>query len=233
MFLRLFAVVGTVLLLFVGCQNMNEEGRRDTDKRDNTVQPTRYDDHNRSRQSDQRNRMDRDQSQNIDDRNINRVRNERDQDQANNEYDIAEEAAEEITDKLDEIDRSYVLTTRNNAYVAVTLDRDHRDQGDASKDNQSRMDDDKRGVADNEKTRNNRDNTDRRGEDHVSDELKSEIADIVRSVDDDIDNVYVSSNPDFVDLTNSYINDVNAGHPVRGFFDEIGDMIQRIFPQNR
>ncbi|SRR5690625_617830 len=70
-------------------------------------------------------------------------------------------------------------------------------------------------------------------ENDLTQDIKEEISDIVRSIDDDIDNVYVSTNPDFVDLTNDYITDFNEGRPIRGFFDQIGDMIERIFPQNR
>src|SRR5699024_11579587 len=69
--------------------------------------------------------------------------------------------------------------------------------------------------------------------DRLTDDVKKEISDIVKSVDDDIDNVYVSTNPDFLDLTSNYANDMNNGHPVRGFFDQMGDMVERLFPQNK
>jgi len=42
--------------------------------------------------------------------------------------------------------------------------------------------------------------------------------------------VYVSTNPDFFDLTNGYIDDVNRGEPVEGFFDQFSNMIERLFP---
>lgn len=236
--LRIFTIVITAALLLVGCQNTNQEGRRGGD-RDLTIQPTRSDDQNR---------MNTDRTnQNFDRNNIDQVRNDRgrtNESRQNNEYSIAEEAADRITDELDEIDKAYVLTTRNNAYVAIMLDNDHRDGRDNAQGNDRREETDRgvndranqqRGTADNQgsQTRNITNSTDNQGDDHVSDDLKRKISDIVRSVDQDIDNVYVSTNPDFVDLTNSYINDVNAGHPVRGFFDEMGNMIQRIFPQNR
>src|SRR5690625_1034146 len=69
--------------------------------------------------------------------------------------------------------------------------------------------------------------------DDVTDEVKNQIADIVQDVDNNIDNVYVSTSPDFMDLTENYVNDMNDGKPVRGFFDQIGNTIERIFPQNK
>ncbi|MDC3413596.1 YhcN/YlaJ family sporulation lipoprotein [Aquibacillus sp. 3ASR75-11] len=65
----------------------------------------------------------------------------------------------------------------------------------------------------------------------VSDKIKSQITDAVKAVDNDIDNVYVSTNPDFVNLTNNYVNDVDNGNPVEGFFQQFGDMVERIFPE--
>ncbi|MCP3026810.1 YhcN/YlaJ family sporulation lipoprotein [Halobacillus sp. A5] len=66
--------------------------------------------------------------------------------------------------------------------------------------------------------------------DEVSDEVEKQITDIVKDTDQDIDNVYISTNPDFVDLTNNYVNDVDNGEPVEGFFREFGEMVDRIFP---
>src|SRR5699024_5034277 len=88
---------------------------------------------------------------------------------------------------------------------------------------------------DGNRDRNNNDggmNTQHTGDD-LTDEVKKEITDIVKSVDNDIDNVYVSTNPDFFELTNNYVDDMNDGEPVRGFFDQFGNMIERLFPQNK
>src|SRR5699024_2827022 len=67
----------------------------------------------------------------------------------------------------------------------------------------------------------------------VTDDVKNQIAEIVQDVDNDIDNVYVSTSPDFFDLAGNYADDMDAGKPVRGFFDHIGNTIERIFPQNK
>ncbi|GIO21597.1 YhcN/YlaJ family sporulation lipoprotein [Oceanobacillus sp. J11TS1] len=118
------------------------------------------------------------------------------------DYNVSKEAAEKITNEMDNIDNAYVLTTDNNAYVGANLDI--------------------------ENDRNNNNNNDSSME--VTDDIKNQIADIVRSVDPSIDNVYVTSNPDFLDLADNYVNDMDNGRPVEGFFDQIGGMIDRVFP---
>lgn len=55
----------------------------------------------------------------------------------------------------------------------------------------------------------------------------------MKDSDQDINNVYISTNPDFVDLTNNYVQDVENGQPVRGFFREFGEMVDRVFPDQR
>lgn len=232
----LFTGLFALGLLF-GCQNpMMKEGREpDTDQRQR-VEPTRFGDDRES--MDRSNRM-------------SRTREERGNRQArdHNRYDVAKEAAEKITSEVDEVDRAYVLTTNNNAYVAIVLDDDRRDRTGTNRRNiQDRTDQGNLGDMDRQENRGtNRTDQSRRGtadndlhnrtfigrDDNISEQLKREVADIVRSVDRNIDNVYVSSNPDFIDLTNNYIDDIDNNRPIRGFFDEMGNMIERIFPQNR
>lgn len=129
-------------------------------------------------------------------------------------YEVAEEAADKITEKVKGIDRAFVITTDNNAYVAANLDNDNGGKnGESNKGN-------------------NRNQSGNNGDD-LTDEVKDEIAKIVQSVDDDIDNVYVSTNPDFLNLANDYADDVDNGEPIEGFFDQFGTMIDRLFPENR
>lgn len=200
------------MLALVGC-NANNNGDNgnngdNTDANDN-VAPTRYND-NADRFTGER------------DGNVNQTRfNDRDgfdnDDNGatnNDRYEVAKEAADRITDEIKEIDRAYVLTTENNAYVAAQLDTDNNNNANANNNN-------------------NGANMDADNGDELTDEVKDRIADIVKSVDDDIDNVYVSTNPDFFDLTNNYATDLNNGKPVRGLFDQMGNMIERLFPQNR
>ncbi|MGG4551312.1 YhcN/YlaJ family sporulation lipoprotein [Paenibacillus humicus] len=60
--------------------------------------------------------------------------------------------------------------------------------------------------------------------------IESRIAQQVKETDPTIKNVYVSTNPDFVEHVNRYVSDVAQGRPVSGFFKEFSDMVQRIFP---
>lgn len=67
----------------------------------------------------------------------------------------------------------------------------------------------------------------------ISTRVENKIADTVRSVDRSIDNVYVSTNPDFVNRVGRYTNDVTNGRPVRGFGKEFGELVNRVFPNAR
>jgi spore cortex protein len=60
--------------------------------------------------------------------------------------------------------------------------------------------------------------------------IKEKIARAVKSVDRDIDNVYISVNPDFYDRMNTYSRDIRNGGTVSGFIDEFSDTIRRVFP---
>lgn len=73
---------------------------------------------------------------------------------------------------------------------------------------------------------------DRMFQDDVSEEVKDQITKIVKDVDNNIDNVYVSTSPDFMDLATNYSDELENGRPVRGLFDQIGNMIDRVFPDN-
>jgi YhcN/YlaJ family sporulation lipoprotein len=63
--------------------------------------------------------------------------------------------------------------------------------------------------------------------------LEDQIANEVRATDPTIQNVYVSTNPEFVDRVKQYVDDVRHGRPVSGFFNELNQIIQRIFPVAR
>ncbi|MCR8632495.1 YhcN/YlaJ family sporulation lipoprotein [Paenibacillus radicis (ex Xue et al. 2023)] len=59
---------------------------------------------------------------------------------------------------------------------------------------------------------------------------EDQIAAQVRAADSNIQNVYVSTNPDFVGRINTYVQDVRQGKPVSGFFNEFSEMVKRLFP---
>ncbi|OKP71437.1 hypothetical protein A3842_23430 [Paenibacillus sp. P3E] len=73
-------------------------------------------------------------------------------------------------------------------------------------------------------------NTGTLANDTMTRELKDKIAAEVRRYDQNIDKVYVSANPDFVERTNFYAQEFRAGHPLRGFAHEFSTMVGRIFP---
>lgn len=61
-------------------------------------------------------------------------------------------------------------------------------------------------------------------------DIESKIAEQVRSTDSNIQNVYVSTNPDFVSRVNNYVADVQHGRPVTGFIEQFSEMVRRVFP---
>lgn len=69
--------------------------------------------------------------------------------------------------------------------------------------------------------------------DEVSKDLEDKIAEKVREADVDVDNVYVSLNPDFVERMNDYGKRINEGEPIEGFFDEFGEAVRNVFPDAR
>jgi YhcN/YlaJ family sporulation lipoprotein len=64
-------------------------------------------------------------------------------------------------------------------------------------------------------------------------QMEDQIAQQVKATDPNIQNVYVSTNPEFVDRVNTYVADVGQGRPVAGFFEQFNEMVSRIFPKAR
>jgi hypothetical protein len=64
----------------------------------------------------------------------------------------------------------------------------------------------------------------------VSSALKDRIANQVKAMAPDIQNVYVSANPDFVSRMQNFANAVSQGHPIQGLVAEFNALVQRIFP---
>lgn len=200
---KLFSFIAVLSLVLAGCMNADDNDNNNQDAKNDNVEQTRY---NNNTGEGMNGNSDYEMRRDV----------QSDQENDNNRYDVSEEAAERITREVDEIDRAYVLTLDDNAYVAVQLDTN-----DANVENKN--------TGNN--TANNTNNVDKG--DELTDEVKSRIKEVVQSVDNDIDNVYVSTNPDFLNLTQNYAEDVEKGEPVEGFFDQFGNMIERLFPQNR
>ncbi|MBE2978827.1 YhcN/YlaJ family sporulation lipoprotein [Priestia megaterium] len=72
-----------------------------------------------------------------------------------------------------------------------------------------------------------------RSKGEVTDRLEKKIADQVRATDSDIQDVFVSSNPDFVERMRDYGNRINEGAPVKGLFEEFTETVRRVFPNAR
>lgn len=200
---KLFSFIAVLSLVLAGCMNADDNDNNNQDAKNDNVEQTRY---NNNTGEGMNGNSDYEMRRDV----------QSDQENDNNRYDVSEEAAERITREVDEIDRAYVLTLDDNAYVAAQLDTN-----DANVENKN--------TGNN--TANNTNNVDKG--DELTDEVKSRIKEVVQSVDNDIDNVYVSTNPDFLNLTQNYAEDVEKGEPVEGFFDQFGNMIERLFPQNR
>jgi YhcN/YlaJ family sporulation lipoprotein len=64
----------------------------------------------------------------------------------------------------------------------------------------------------------------------LTEAMKDKIADQVKAVTLSTENVYVSTNPDFVQRMKGYASDVSNGHPIQGFLAEFNAMVERIFP---
>lgn len=241
-----FAVILSTVLILVGCQgNTSTKNNRTTDN--TSFENTRFNDGTTTRGTGTR---DSDFTQRVRNRNDATGNLNRSTNNTQDRYEVSKEAADRIVEDIAEIDRAYVLTSRNNAYVAATLDnRNETRQSNTAterKNNSTSMnvrntnDRQVKNRTVNEGNANNRgqDNhiTNRRGNmdgEELTNEVKNQITDIVQSVDNNIDNVYVSTSPDFFDLANNYVDDMDNGRPVRGFFDQIGNTIERIFPQNK
>jgi spore cortex protein len=70
----------------------------------------------------------------------------------------------------------------------------------------------------------------RSSRDKLTSDIKDKIARTVKSVDGDVDNVYISINPDFFDHMDRYSGDIRNGRPISGFTEEFSDTLRRIFP---
>lgn len=67
----------------------------------------------------------------------------------------------------------------------------------------------------------------------VREDVEKKISDQVKTTDKRIRNVFVSSNPDFVDRMGDYGDKIQNGEPVKGLVEEFTEMVQRVFPSER
>ncbi|GAB1159047.1 hypothetical protein YWY31_50720 [Paenibacillus illinoisensis] len=69
-------------------------------------------------------------------------------------------------------------------------------------------------------------------DDNTSEEIKGKVAAKIKQFAPNVENVYVSANPEFVDHVESYAKDIRNGKPVSGMIDTFQSMVERIFPTN-
>ncbi|TCS94723.1 YhcN/YlaJ family sporulation lipoprotein [Hazenella coriacea] len=65
----------------------------------------------------------------------------------------------------------------------------------------------------------------------LTDDFKQKIADEARSVDPNLQRVFVSANPNFVKQLNGYVNDFRNGRPIGGIIEGVTNVINRTFPE--
>lgn len=138
--------------------------------------------------------------------------------QADQRIQLADRAAEQIV-KIPGVRQANVLITENNAYVAAILDAPAgtgpnfrtEPRGGAAPDGRTARGSNMR-------------------DEPLSPQIKNAIADKVRQAVPGIQNVYVSTNPDFVDRVNNYADDLREGRPIEGLWEEFSEMVQRVFP---
>lgn len=134
----------------------------------------------------------------------------------NTRVEMSEEIAEQVAD-LSEVARANVLLTDENAYIAVVLANNAEQQTEKNVNKRNRADGMNRMF---------------NQTDEVTDQIKDKIANEVKSVNPDVNNVFVSANPDFMERMNGFVDQVQDGRPIRGFINEFNTLVERIFPTN-
>lgn len=228
---KILVASSLAIVMLVGCNTTGTDDETSMEERRTKVEQTRYNEGN----SDNRNRGE----------NNRRMTNDEDKNErnTNERYDVSKEAADAITREVPEVNSAYVITMGDKAYVAAMFDDDK--DGDTNRRNKNTNRNDDTSKNDPDTNRNNRNMSDEDNREHnrtddgmgdsgqLTDDIKKKISSVVRDQDDSIKDVYVTTNPEFSNLTSDYMDEVDAGNPLGGFFQQFGDMIERLFPQNK
>ncbi|MDR6224997.1 YhcN/YlaJ family sporulation lipoprotein [Desmospora profundinema] len=67
----------------------------------------------------------------------------------------------------------------------------------------------------------------------MTNKVKDQVSKRVRQTDPNVDRVFVSANPDFVDRMGDYTRDIQQGRPIAGLADNFMEMVERTFPAAR
>lgn len=138
---------------------------------------------------------------------------------------------------LPEVKSAYVVATESNTYVAVRLKDNYQTTIDRKQTaNQTTAEpppagDIISGITGNSYDLKNPQAADMPSSNDVPAEIKQKIVAKVRSLSDpSLHHVYVSANPDFRTILESYTFDVNRGKSIAGAIDDFNILAQRIFP---
>ncbi len=131
------------------------------------------------------------------------MNNDRTGENGEGHMEVAKEAADKVTE-LDEVESANVILTDTTAYVAVMMNKDADiEEGEG----------DTSGM--------------------LPKELEDKVAAKVREAHQNVDQVYVSLNPEFVDRMKDYGKKIDEGEPIEGLFEEFGEAMRNVFPNAR
>jgi len=146
------------------------------------------------------------------------------------------EASRAIAHKLTEIDAiqsSSVMLTDYSAYVAVSLDK-----GGLSMQSQAQSHNSPQQIgrthlglfSKDGAAAGKRMSSMSTGEDKLTEELKAQIAAMVKELRPNVQHVYVSANPEFAGRMAAYMKDDEMGYPVQNYIMEFNGLVERVFP---
>lgn len=73
-------------------------------------------------------------------------------------------------------------------------------------------------------------NMDRNAEGQITRDLKDRIERVVKRVDDDIENVSITADPDLLTRIRNMFEDIDEGNPIEGFANQFEEILRRITP---
>ena len=73
-------------------------------------------------------------------------------------------------------------------------------------------------------------NMDNEAEGQITRDLKDRIERVVKKVDNDIDNVSITADPDLLTRIRNMFEDIDEGNPIEGFANQFEEILRRITP---
>lgn len=145
----------------------------------------------------------------------------------NYHLEMSREASDRIA-AIDQVHASYLMLADNKAYVAVSLN-ETEPQGNPQSLSRTNI-----GLLGREgATAGKRMSNFSTGEERLTEELKTQIANAVKEMYPQIAQIYISANPEFVGRMSAYMNDALLGYPVQNYIMEFNAMAERVFPAGK